>query len=171
MVVPRGKRHAHLIHVMHFLIACMPFRLRFIAHRLCFHRKADAARGPERPTKAPMHMSPPDAILLFPSVEPNVQHVIMTLDLRCTGICRWGSAGGLRPPFCHQKPPSRTPRNLRVAMRMVAQRPAKLRWRIGPSVLCFAIMPSAPLMAALKACAPAALYWGTHEINKDVTFS
>ena len=36
---------------------------------------------------------------------------------------------------------------------------------------CCASYVECPLMAALKACAPAALYWGMHEINKTVTFS
>ena len=117
MAVPRGKRHAH--HVMHFLIACMPFRLHFIAHRLCFHRKADAAReGPRDQRRPPCIRAHPMPFCCF--LEPNVQHV----TLRCTGIDRWDSVGGLRPSFCHHKPPSRTPRTLRVAMRMVAKRPA-----------------------------------------------
>ena len=69
-------------------------------------------------------MSPPDAI-------------VASLALYATyysALHRNWSVGGNRPSFRHREPPSRTPRALRAAMRMVAQRPAMVH-RVGRAVL------------------------------------
>jgi hypothetical protein len=70
-------------------------------------------------------MSPPDA------------SIVVSLAYYAThdsALHRNWSTGGPWPSFRHREPPSRTPRTLGAAMRMVAQRPAMVH-RVGRAVL------------------------------------
>ena len=118
--LPRGE----CMPIYHALINVrVPSRLLFIMHRLDVHPGTGVSRG----LRGDQQRSPRAHLMPFCCFLPRYA----TCD---SVLHRHRSTGGHRPSFGHRKPPSSTPRTLRAAMRMVAQRPAMVH-RIGRVVL------------------------------------